>query len=391
MGPPPLHGVADLADAADEDLGPGGGEGRAGVGEGVDAGAPEVRALREGPADDLVDVGGEVAAHAGDGEGLFVRDGEHDLGHVAGEGRARRQEVVEDGAERPDVGADVDALRLAHQLGRRVGREAEGRGGGEVARGGGDVAHELGGAEVDDLDLLAAEALREEEVRRLELAEEDVVGVGLGDGLGGLEDVEDGLRQGERAALLEVAREVLPFEVLAGEVEGAVGGGADVEDAGGVLGLEPGERLRLAAEALDLAGVDELRREDADGQALVEVGVEGVEQEPARPAHDRADSVLPCEDVTRFDRVGPHAWAQGKLGRARERAGRRRHCPICGRRGGSLRTRRRRGLAPARRSGRPGRPRRPPRRGGRGRGGGPRGTPRPPPRRARPARSGRRT
>ena len=45
--------------------------------------------------------------------------------------------------------------------------------------------------------------VREEEVRRLEIAVDDAERVRLGDGLAGLEDVVDGVVDGERAALLE--------------------------------------------------------------------------------------------------------------------------------------------------------------------------------------------
>ncbi|MFT3773216.1 MAG: hypothetical protein QM820_48170 [Minicystis sp.] len=258
----------------------------------------------------LIELRRDVAPVARHGHGLVAGDGQHERGHLALEGRARREELVEDRAEGPHVRARVDVLRLAHQLRRRVAGEAEHRGRGQLApgHGRGGLAHQLGGAEVDDLHLRrAAEALRQEEVRRLQLAEQDAVGVALGHGLRGLEDVEHRVRQRERAALLEGGREVLAFEVLPGEEEGAVLGLADVDDAGDVLRLQLGERAGLAPKALDLLLVHQGGREHADGDPLIELGMESFDQEAPRTAQDRAYPVLPCDDVARFDRLGSHA------------------------------------------------------------------------------------
>ncbi len=83
--------------------------------------------------------------------------------------------------------------------------------------------------------------------------------VRLGDRLTGLEDQQHRISEGEGAALLEVRREIHPFEVLADEVERPVGQRANVDDPRGMLGLELREQASLAAEELDLLIVEERR------------------------------------------------------------------------------------------------------------------------------------
>ncbi len=281
------------------------------MGEGVDVGEAAVGILGHGPADDLVDLLRDIAAGSRERGRVVARDLEHERGHLAVEGRAAGEHLVEDGAERPDVGADVDVLGLAHELRRRVAGEAEHRRRRHLAAdaGGGRVAHELGGAEVDELERgAAAEALGEEEVRGLHLAQDDVVRVRLGDGLRRLEDQADGLAERHGPALLEVRREVDALEVRAREVEGAVGQRADVEDAGDVLGLELGEGARLSPEPVDLFLVAQGGREDPHHDALVELGVEGLDEEAPRAAQDSPDAVLSPNDVARSDRIGAHSF-----------------------------------------------------------------------------------
>jgi serine/threonine-protein kinase len=125
--------------------------------------------------------------------------------------------------------------------------------------------------------------------------------------LAGLEDHQHRVVQGDGAALLEVRDEIHPAQVLSSEVERPVGQRANVEDPRDMLGLELREQARFAAEELDLSLVEERRRERADHHPLVELGVRGLDQDAARAAQHRADTVFTADDVAGIDRVGAHS------------------------------------------------------------------------------------
>ena len=105
--------------------------------------------------------------------------------------------------------------------------------------------HHFAGAEVGDLgDGLAVALAGEEHVGRLQIAEHHATAVRLLHGFAHLQEQVDGLTQIELARP-RVLSEAHPVEVLAHEVERAVGKRAHVDDARHVLGLEL-ERMRVS-------------------------------------------------------------------------------------------------------------------------------------------------
>ena len=132
---------------------------------------------------------------------------------------------------------------------------------------------------------------------------DDAVLVGLGDGLAALEEVVDGVVNGEHAKLFQRLREVGPLEVLHQHVGGARVEGADVGDANDVLTLDLGGDAGFPHEAgrglgvLRVLGEEELQRD-----ALVEGDVPRLDHEAhAALADDALDAVLPGEDRPRHD------------------------------------------------------------------------------------------
>ena len=128
------------------------------------------------------------------------------------ERRAPHEHLVDNRAERPDVGAGVDLGRREDLLGRHVLRRAEDDARLRCPRRSvlGDVP--LRDPEVEDLDeVRAVGAPGDEEVRRLEVAMHDAARVRLGDALAGLHGVVDGHVRGQRGHGREiVARRSLP-------------------------------------------------------------------------------------------------------------------------------------------------------------------------------------
>ncbi len=228
--------------------------------------------------------------------GLLVDDLEDDLGDVgAGEGGLAGEHLVDDGAEREDVGALVDLVVLAGRLlGRHVLRRAEQRG---LLRLDGLRAADLGDAEVEDLrdiDDAVLDLLRhEEDVLRLEVAVDDAFAVRGGERAADLAEDRHHAVERERAGL-EVLRERRALEVLEHEVGRAVGHHVVVGDADDVRMAEPGGDLGLALEAAqDLfageVGVQELDRDLLAGQPAM------------RRQEDRAHAATADQG---FDRVG---------------------------------------------------------------------------------------
>jgi hypothetical protein len=161
----------------------------------------------------------------------------------------------------------------------------------------------------------------------------DAHGVGLRDGLAGLEDVAHRLANRQRTALRELGREVTAPEVLHDHERGAVFEPTYVDDPGDVLALDARGGARLASEALDHLGHGERMWEEAlDGEALLEVLVaDGDDDAHAAPSEDSLDEVLSAKnrayerfrhDMAFFGaacRTLPSA-RQGRNGRALTRA-----------------------------------------------------------------------
>ncbi len=110
------------------------------------------------------------------------------------EGWSPRQHLVEDGGQRPDIGARVDQRGVLQLLGRHVPRGAEqstcGR---QVPRL--DILSQKGlrDPEVQNFDEIRTIAtLREVQIRGLQVAVDDAVGMCFGHAFAGLDDVLDG-------------------------------------------------------------------------------------------------------------------------------------------------------------------------------------------------------
>lgn len=235
------------------------------------------------------------------------------------------EHLVEDDAERPDIGPGVRVLEAADLLGGHVmnGPGDEARGGEARVRGPLGALEDLGEPEIEDLDeRCTVGSSRKKEVLGFEVAVEDAAGVGLRDGESGLEEEVDGLGDRQWAALLEDGGEIGALEVLQDHVRSAVIEGADVEDAGDVLAFERGGGSGLAQESG--TGVGELggrREEEFDRDAALQDEVPGREDDShAARAEDAFDAVFPGQDVAGPGDVG-EVGRGGRHGTARIAAG----------------------------------------------------------------------
>ena len=163
---------------------------------------------------------GDVLVRRGDVRRVFPQDRVHRLGgRVAAERALARQHLVEDRAEREDVGARVGGL-AAHLLGRHVAERAQHDARAPCRRsaaGGSSPAspprvRQLRQPEVEDLD---AAVLRHEHVLRLQVAVDDALLVRRGQAVGDLHGEVDGLAGREPAAGQSAAQR-LAFEQLPG-------------------------------------------------------------------------------------------------------------------------------------------------------------------------------
>ncbi|EYF02008.1 Hypothetical protein CAP_7626 [Chondromyces apiculatus DSM 436] len=249
-----------------------------GCGEVLGALEAAVRVLFEAAEDDGFETRRDLGADGGGALGDGFEDAGGELhGGVGREREAARDEAVHDGAQRPDVGAGVGALRGAHLLRGHVVGGAEDflAGDLEVRVGGG--GEELRDAEVEDLDARGAVvAAGEEEVRRLEVAVDDAEGMGFGHGVASLQDVVGDVGGGDGAALAGEAAQIAAFEVLHDDVRDAGFEAADVVHLGDVLALELHDGAGFAEEALDSDGVLALGVvHQLEGAHFVEVEVGG--------------------------------------------------------------------------------------------------------------------
>ncbi len=126
-----------------------------------------VAVLLECAADDTVQFRRGIGTGTAKRRRCCVRDRGHHRDLVfAGKRQAAGDHLVQHDAERPDIGPHIAAL-ADEMLGRHVGDGADRRAGARQRR----AAGQLGDAEVEDLHLAAT---REHDVRRLDVAMDDV-------------------------------------------------------------------------------------------------------------------------------------------------------------------------------------------------------------------------
>jgi hypothetical protein len=190
---------------------------------------------------------------------VHADDGVH---AVAVEGTPARDHLVENHAERVDVGGGAD-VSLAHALlGRHVKRRAEQRAGARFVHLFEPLAFELRDTEVEHLDLPSPQAMRigdEKEIVGLEIAVHHVAGMGCGEGFRGLappvDSVVDGQRPARQYLLERLALEVLHHDVWRAVLEHAQV--VDIDDVGVADGVG---RARLGDEAADHLGIGGIAR-----------------------------------------------------------------------------------------------------------------------------------
>jgi hypothetical protein len=229
----------------------------------------------------------------------------------AGERRRAAQQLVEHGAEAPDVDGDGEVpAERAGLLGRQVaGRADDGAGGGEAA-----AAH-LGAEPARHAEVADVRAARgvEQQVGRLEIAMDDAVAMAEVHGARDGGDQRGGLRRREAAAALDVRRQALLHQ--AHRVVGLAVVLADLVDRHDVLVLEAAGQLGLGAEAGALVVPP---REKAGQELLRQVG--GVFRKMAGAARERLER-KPVE---------PAQLAERLLLILRRRSGARDHAPARG-------------------------------------------------------------
>ena len=233
---------------------------------------------------DRVQIRGGVGPVHRDGVGVVGEDLFDDLvGLVAHEGRPPGHELVEDRAERVDVREVVD-----------LGQVAVGLLWGHVGR----RAHDLTGLgqplpfRVEGQPEIGHEWLPvvpEEDVRRLEVAVQDTLGVAVGDRARDRLGVCERLVDREPTQLLDDLAQVAPFDEVEDRVGSAAVGAADVADADDAsVGVDLGDRLRLALKSSQRSpvrvglGEHHLER-DLDGARRVLRAVDRAH--PALPEH----------------------------------------------------------------------------------------------------------
>ena len=290
--------------------------------EQVRGGEPVGRALREQRRDHLGEEVRDLGVDLADAGGPRLDVGAEQLEHpLPLEGRAPRRELVEDDAERVQVGgrSDVGGARL---LGRRVAERAD-----ELAVGGqrGVGAAHLGHAEVGDAH---ASVVGQEDVLGLQVAVDHPRRVERRQAARGLPGDLAEQALGHRPHLLEERAQRAPLHPLHDEevVRRPLDAGlADVERADDVLVDERQPEPGLAQEPLADGGDREQVREDhLDREGRVARGRLDLVHDAHAPAPDVAAEPIAPEPRARRElgRAGTPA-ATGSERRGRQRRGRR--------------------------------------------------------------------
>ena len=131
---------------------------------------------------------------------------------------------------------------------------------------------------------------------------DDAEGVGLGEGLPGLQHPVDDVRDEERRMPLDEVREILPLQVLHDHVRSARLERAYIEHTHAVLAADADGGLGLPQEPLHhLLVLEHGREEELDGDPLIELEVPRRDHGAHPPeADDALDPVLAEDDVTRL-------------------------------------------------------------------------------------------
>jgi len=246
--------------------------------------------------------------------------------HLAGNRLLAGDEPVQHHAQRIDVGAGVDRLRVAHRLFRtHVGRGADRHAGHRRAGLGAPARIEaLGDAEVDHLDQHLALVVGDQQVARLEVAVDDPFLVRVLDALADLQEQFEPVCEVHAAAVAELDQGQARH-VLHREEQPALLGGADVQNLRDVRMLHAREQGAFAAETVEdvlavHARLDHLQR-DLAAYRLQLVGE--VDRTHAARAELRGDAVRPEPAADQGE-----VRQRGRCGRRRRRGRRaaRRRC-----------------------------------------------------------------
>ena len=189
-------------------------------------------------------------------------------GIVGVEGPCASEQVVEDRADRVDVGALVDDLGARLLGGHEARRSEDDARLGEVDV----VILDAADAEVDHLDArhagLPRLLLQQEDVLRLHVAVNDTFCVRGGEGAANLARDADGERHTEPPHLLDERTELFPVEELRRDAGRAVARVEDVDHLDDVGVGDAARALRLALEPLDdFRVLRELGQEDLDRES----------------------------------------------------------------------------------------------------------------------------
>ena len=164
---------------------------------------------------------------------------------------------------------------------------------------------EFGRAEIRQLDeRRSTRPLRQEQVRRFEIADDDAVGMSFGDRFGCLEHIQYGFTDLQRAHAANVFFQVRSVDVLPNQVERSVRLISHVENTGDVLGSDLGQSSRLAPKPFDFRRGGLVWQEQPDDGALIERRVKRIDRQTMVSSQDRADAVLAGNNGARVDVVG---------------------------------------------------------------------------------------